>query len=239
MYKFLILLLLFTYEVSSREKGQTEITTEEGIEVYQKEKFYILKKNVIIKSDNFNLSAQNVKAHFEKDLYDITDIYSKGKVRLTSSQGVEAKGDEIKFNVKNESIYINGNKSLLITGDFNMQSDGSIDLDNLNGNFELIGPNSKITTADTLITGSEINGIYENIDGENIVKKLHTEDKNQINIKTETLNMFALSADFDKVSQLPPGSKIKFEEITLKDAENLYNLYNLETQNLINQINQI
>ena len=48
-----------------------------------------------------------------------------------------------------------------------------------------------------------------------------------------------ISADFDKVSQLPPGSKIKFEEITLKDAENLYNLYNLETQNLINQINQI
>ena len=46
-----------------------------------------------------------------------------------------------------------------------------------------------------------------------------------------------ISADFDKVSQLHPGSQIKFKEMTLKDAENLYNLYNLETQNLINQIN--
>ena len=46
-----------------------------------------------------------------------------------------------------------------------------------------------------------------------------------------------ISADFDKVSQLPPGSQIKFKEMKLKDAENLYNLYNLETQNLINQIN--
>ena len=50
------------------------------MEVYQKEKYYILKKNVEIESDNFKLTAQDVKAYFEKDLYDITVIYSKGNV---------------------------------------------------------------------------------------------------------------------------------------------------------------
>jgi biotin-dependent carboxylase-like uncharacterized protein len=44
------------------------------------------------------------------------------------------------------------------------------------------------------------------------------------------------SADYDKVVQLPPGSKIKFKEIGLSDAETLFKLYEMETQNLISQI---
>ena len=46
-----------------------------------------------------------------------------------------------------------------------------------------------------------------------------------------------ISADYDKLVQLSPGSKIRFKEVNLNEAENLYNLYNLETQNLLNQIN--
>jgi len=45
-----------------------------------------------------------------------------------------------------------------------------------------------------------------------------------------------ISADYDKLVQLPPGSKIKFQEIQLSDAETLFKLYELETQNLISQI---
>ena len=45
-----------------------------------------------------------------------------------------------------------------------------------------------------------------------------------------------ISADYDKLVQLPSGSKIKFQEIELFDAENLFRLYELETQNLISQI---
>ena len=45
-----------------------------------------------------------------------------------------------------------------------------------------------------------------------------------------------ISADYDKLVQLPPSSKIKFKEVDLTSAENLFNLYNLETQNLVNQI---
>ena len=45
-----------------------------------------------------------------------------------------------------------------------------------------------------------------------------------------------ISADYDKLVQLPPGSKIKFQQIELSDAENLFKLYEMETQNLISQI---
>ena len=45
-----------------------------------------------------------------------------------------------------------------------------------------------------------------------------------------------ISADYDKLVQLPSGSKIKFQQIELSDAENLFKLYEMETQNLISQI---
>ena len=45
-----------------------------------------------------------------------------------------------------------------------------------------------------------------------------------------------ISADYDKLVQLSPGSKIKFQEIKLSDAETLFKLYEMETQNLISQL---
>ena len=45
-----------------------------------------------------------------------------------------------------------------------------------------------------------------------------------------------ISADYDKLVQLTPGSKIKFQEVKLSSAETLFKLYDLETQNLISQI---
>ena len=45
-----------------------------------------------------------------------------------------------------------------------------------------------------------------------------------------------ISADYDKLVQLPPGSKIRFKEVNLSSAESLFKLYELETQNLISQI---
>jgi len=45
-----------------------------------------------------------------------------------------------------------------------------------------------------------------------------------------------ISADYDKLVQLTPGSKIKFKEVELSSAETLFRLYDLETQNLISQI---
>ena len=45
-----------------------------------------------------------------------------------------------------------------------------------------------------------------------------------------------ISADYDKLVQLTPGSKIKFQEVELSSAETLFKLYDLESQNLISQI---
>ena len=45
-----------------------------------------------------------------------------------------------------------------------------------------------------------------------------------------------ISSDYDKLVQLAPGSKIKFKEINLSDAEILFKLYEMETQNLVSKI---
>jgi len=45
-----------------------------------------------------------------------------------------------------------------------------------------------------------------------------------------------VGADYDRLVQLSPGSKIKFKEIELSAAETLFKLYEMETQNLISQI---
>jgi biotin-dependent carboxylase-like uncharacterized protein len=45
-----------------------------------------------------------------------------------------------------------------------------------------------------------------------------------------------VSADFDRLIQLTPGSRVKFQEVDLNSAETLFKLYDLETQNLISQI---
>ena len=45
-----------------------------------------------------------------------------------------------------------------------------------------------------------------------------------------------ISSDYDKLVQLQPGSKIKFKEIDLLDAEILFKLYEMETKNLISKI---
>ncbi len=45
-----------------------------------------------------------------------------------------------------------------------------------------------------------------------------------------------ISADFDKLSQMMPGSILKFKEVSLDEAEKLFKFYSLETNNLISQI---
>ncbi len=44
------------------------------------------------------------------------------------------------------------------------------------------------------------------------------------------------SVDYDRLVQMSPGSKIKFKEINLSDAETLFKLYEMKTQNLLSQI---
>jgi len=202
MKTLVLFFFLFASVIHSREIGQTEITTEEGIEVYQKEKYYLLKKNVQIESDNFILKAFNVKAHFDNDLYDITDIYAQGDVHLNSTQGIRAIGNKVDYNIKRQHILIEGKSSYLETNQFKMKSNGLIELDNSTGRFKLVGLNSQMISNEINITGENIKGTFINVNDENIVEKLIVEDKTQVNIKTETLNMFALKAEFDKKNNM-------------------------------------
>ena len=194
----IILFFLFYPILQARELGQTEITTEEGIEVYQKEKYYLLKKNVEIESDNFKLTAQLVKAYFDKDLYDIVEIYSQENVILESNSGLKVLGNEVDFNVKNETINVRGKNSFLQNSQITMTSDEFIVLNNISGEFKLYGLNSKLITDEIKISGEDIKGKYINIEGDNLIERLNVQDSNQVNIETENSNMFAKKAEYNK-----------------------------------------
>ena len=91
-----IIIFLVSFNTIAREKGETEITTEDGIEVFQNDKFYLLKK-CKIHSDNFNLSADNVKINFDKSLYDIIEIIAEGNVIFDSLvYDIKGKGKDLK-----------------------------------------------------------------------------------------------------------------------------------------------
>ena len=104
-----IIIFFFTSVILAREAGETEITTEDGIEVFQNEKYYLLKKNVNISSDNFNLKADIVKVKFNKSLYDITKIEANRNVIFNSiDSNIKGSGESLKFNVDLEEVKIEG-----------------------------------------------------------------------------------------------------------------------------------
>ena len=202
MKNIIIILIFFSFQAVGRESGQIEITTDEGIEVFNQEKYYLLKKNVKIISDEYELSADLVKAYFNKDLYDIIRIFSDGNVILNSSKGIKASGEKIDFNIINEDMEIFGKNSLFTNNEINMTSDEKIKINNISGNFLINGPNSRLKTNKIDITGYLIQGKYSKIENVNEVEFLDVQDKTQINIKTETLDMYALSAKYDKKNNI-------------------------------------
>ena len=252
MIKLLFIILFISSSILSREVGQTEITTDEGIEVFQKEKYYLLKKNVSIISDNFELRADLVKAYFDKDLYDISKIESEKDVILKSSRGILAKGDKINFSTKNESITIEGKSSSLTYDNIFMFSQGLVKVDNLKGNFIIKGNEAELKTDSIHIFGTLIKGNFVTIDNVNEVEKLYVEDDKQANIKTENINMFAKKANYNKqdnIIELFENVKvIRGNEIIIGDYANIDTLnesYKIKSNNsdkkvkiLISQTNE-
>ncbi len=199
--KLIILsVLLISYPVSGISKGigETEITTDDGIEVFQNEKYYLLKKNVIITSDDFEITSDRVKANFEIDLYDITSLETKGNSTLNAIKyGITGKGDEIDINIKSEEIIVSGKDSFLNLQETKMSSDGSIKVNNLLGTFELSGNNSNLQNDELNIYGEYISGVFSELNGKKQIKKLNVEDKNLLNINTENLEMYSQKAVYD------------------------------------------
>jgi len=199
---FLIILIL-SWGLFARNVGETEITTEDGIEVFQIEKFYLLKKNVQITSDEFSLSGDIVKVFFNNDLYDITTIYANGQVILNSEiNGIKAKGINMEIFVNDEKIIVRGKNSELYLENTIMLSDGTIEVNNKDGLFFINGINSRMSSEDINISGENIDGQFSTVDEIKEVIKLNVEDEKISNIKTTDVNMYAKKAIYNKKNSI-------------------------------------
>ena len=227
--------ILFSFNILAREIGETEITTEDGIEVFQDEKYYLLKKNVKILSDNFNLKAKDVRIDFGKSLYDITELNAKGEVNFISSKfGLSSKSQSLKFEVKNEKLRVDGKNSELITKDIEMYSDGFIEVNNLNGKFKLEGINSKLINEDIFIKAEKIEGIFSNIGDEREITFLNVIDKKVSYVKNNNAEMYAKKINFDNKTSIIElidnviinrnGEKITGDYGTLDTKNNSYKI---------------
>ena len=198
LYLKIFLVIFFTYCVNAKESGETEITTEDGIEVFQNEKFYLLKKNVNIKSDNFDLNAENVKINFDKNLYDITELNADGNVEFNSKDfNIKGSGEFLEFEVKAEKLIVKGTKSELTTDNMKMFSDEFIEINNLNGTFSLKGKNSKLINESILIEADSIDGIFLENASKKEIKFLNVIDNNIAYVKNNDTEMYAKKINFD------------------------------------------
>lgn len=210
---FFVIILIICRPVFAREAGETEITTEDGIEVFQNEKYYLLKKNVEILSDDLNLTAQIVKIYFEKDLYDIKELVARDGVKFKSDQyNIEGKGSNVEFNIKNQKIFIYGENSELYLEKTKMSSNGKINLNNIEGSFLIDGPDSKLISDEIYIAGSKIIGNFEIINNNRDISNLVVEDEIKSNIKTDDIEMFAKRAVYNKKKSIIE----LFKEVTIK-----------------------
>ena len=199
----IIIILLFSNLSIARNIGETQITTEEGIEVFQNEKYYLLKKNVKIESDNFTLYGDMIKIFFDKDLYDIQIIDAVGNVRLDSIEyNMKASGEYLLFKIIPEDIFIKGKDSVLITEDVEMYSDGEINVKNVNGNFFIKGQNSSLKAETLFIEGYDIDGIFQNTINGKEFKILNVNDEDIAYLKTEDTDMYANIVKYSKESAI-------------------------------------
>ena len=231
----LVIIFLISFNLYSREIGETEITTEDGIEVFQEEKFYLLKKNVIIESDNFTLSADDVKINFDKNLYDITNLYAEGNVSFFSNDfEMNGNGETLNFKIKTEKLRVQGKQSELITKDVKMFSDGFIEVNNLNGDFSLKGSNSKLINESIIIEAYSIDGNF--VDNNNIkeITFLEVYDEKISYVKNNDTEMYAKTINFnnntsiieliDNVTIIRNEEKITGDYGTLDTMNNSYKI---------------
>ncbi len=197
---FYIALILITFDFAySRSFGETEILAEDGIEVFQNEKYYLLKKNVEIKSDNFYLSGDEVKIYFNKDLYDIKSLHAVGNVKLDSKlYKISGSGNELYFLVKSEEVTIIGENSSLILDEIKMRSNNEIMVNNLTGSFSLFGKNSNLTTNLNDIRGEKIIGKFSTSELIKEILFIEVEDKDGAYIKSGDTEMYAQKSNYSK-----------------------------------------
>ncbi len=231
------IIIIFTFFTTAlaREAGETEITTEDGIEVFQNEKYYLLKENVKINSDTFNLNADNVRIDFDKSLYDITELNAKGSVDFDSPElKISGNGEQLTFKVQFEELIVEGEGSVLITNDVDMFSDGFIKVNNLDGNFSVKGLNSKLVNENIIIKAKSIDGIFSNNGDKKEIALLKVSDEKISYVKNNNTEMYAKKINFnnkesiieliDEVTIIRGEEKITGDYGTLDTANNSYKI---------------
>jgi len=202
IFKILIIYLC-CFNVFGRNSGETEITTEDGIEVFQVDKYYLLKKNVNILSDDFTLNADDVRISFDQSMYDITEIIAKGNVKFDSKEfKIKGIGELLKFQVELEKLKISGKDSLLITENIEMFSDGFIEVDNNSGNFSINGLNSQLKSESIIIKAENINGKFISINEKKEIGSLKVFDEKISFVKNNGTEMFAKKINFNETDSI-------------------------------------
>ena len=230
-----IFIFVFSLNLTARENGETEITTEDGIEVFQNEKFYLLKKNVKIKSDEFTLNADDVKINFDKNLYDIINLNAKGNVDFFSEEyEIQGDGEFLEFEFKIEKIKVKGLGSKLITKDLKMFSDGFIEVNNQTGKFSLKGLNSKLINEGIIIEARSIDGVFSDTGEKKDITLLNIFDEKISYIKNDDTDMYAKTINYnnensiieliDNVTIIRNEEKITGDYGTLDTTNNSYKI---------------
>ena len=230
-----IFIFVFSLNLTARENGETEITTEDGIEVFQNEKFYLLKKNVKIKSDEFTLNADDVKINFDKNLYDIINLNAKGNVDFFSEEyEIQGDGEFLEFEFKIEKIKVKGLGSKLITKDLKMFSDGFIEVNNQTGKFSLKGLNSKLINEGIIIEARSIDGVFSDTGKKKDITLLNIFDEKISYIKNDDTDMYAKTINYnnensiieliDNVTIIRNEEKITGDYGTLDTTNNSYKI---------------
>ena len=226
----IIIIFLISITLNAREIGETEITTEDGIEVFQNEKFYLLKQNVKIVSDNFTLTADEVKINFDKSLYDITELDANGNVDFKSNEfETSGSGKYLNFKVKVEKIKVEGEGSQLVTSDVKMFSDGFIEVNNVNGDFFLKGTNSKLVNDNIIVKAETINGNFSEKTNVKEITYLEVIDKNISYVKNNDTEMYAKKINYDYDTSI---IELIDDVIIIRDKEKIIGDYGtLDTRN--------
>ena len=201
---FILLTVLITMNIAlARKVGETEITTDDGIEVFQNEKYYLLNTNVKIVSDSFKLSGDKIKIFFNNDLYDINIIDGEVNIKLESEiYKINANSEKLIFKVENEEINLQGLNSRLITDEIEMFSDEEINVNNSNGNFYINGLNSALKSDTVLIQGKKIEGVFDNSQDTKEIIILNVFDEDLAYTKTNNTDMYANIINYNRKNSL-------------------------------------
>lgn len=211
IYLAIFIVFYFT-KILTFAKDPTVITADDGIEVFQIEKYYNVSKNVDLKSEDFDLKADNLKAYYDKDFYDLIKIIATGEVVIETNEGSIIKGDKVIYEIPDQKFDIMGsgnfvNESLTIMGEKIIGSFFKVNDETVVKNVEAEDPktvfiqNKEMKSYSKSAIYSKENEVLELFDNVKIIKgqEITTGDYANINILT---NNYTIKSVDNKVQLL-------------------------------------